>query len=996
MSAGPPGFSATGDPRAKRAGTSTERQQQLFALAAGETVGFGPDPRLAPGTQATLIFAFEPAFAPWTAAESLDDPPCLLQLGPALVPGGCLSVAVTRELDALLISSSETKSTAIAADLREGARIVVSVSAGAAHVRLFGGKTALADVRVPFRLGDSKGAPVRLQLGSDSVQGGAAPFAGCIGMLMLFDRDIDALVDGAGLIHDWMHPRLESFFAGVGLEDHRDVAAALVGTALGRDDRMVFDFPPRALFWPDRGRLARWVIEDGAVQPQQVELPNVPREQHGIYSSACLYCITRIDGEPWLLGDQGQRFRLTYLGEGRCRAETADAHPLSDGTQAPLVATVEIVGTDRLRLNADGRWTNRTLHLFPLLVAPENTTLCDRNGHPVPDALQWPAESIVLERVPDFYDLTVGAKEPVKQAQAFKDAFSKRLPQLGMSSRGWDLTRMDAPLNLARCSGAQRDDEFCVFQQPRDNFYRIEVDVAVPYYCYSAPVNQTDGGSSTRMYRSASEFANNESTSYGANLGIGDKKLANFSFSQSKGYQQNANAEHTIAIHQSKTLRDVIMLDKRWLQLTDKFVTEVLEAADGVLGGQLDPSPFDRIFWAFGTHYPNAITYGERSYSLSVMDESALADVAESGTDIEAALTVPLPEGASVGADAGRKTETRQGRQSTFREQTEWDLKVGSHDDPNPILLDLRPILDLLQPPYLVDERLQRVLPHVAMAWRRYLEKAAGESSDGLILVQARLVSIRNLSKTQPCFVLGRAFLAGVTTADDWQIALPVTAEERGAAAIRIWASASDPDVTGTSSDPQGGLVRIEPDAIHQPDLAQWGRSAHIGIPRNRPDVVAAIGFTGQIFVMHDAQIRRELETEREVSSDDNFAAWAPGAAPATFKVKVEASPAAVADYEKNLAARPGFEFFGVDWIRWNSLNQPVPQADLGHYKFFTTDEYEGTVLREKVKLTDLSPGASFQTRTIRAGGVEVQFQVRKIDPMDLFRNAAAYVVGHG
>lgn len=966
-------------------------KRRVVVLAEGETASFGPDNRLAIGTHATLMLTFVPAWLPWADPGSSDAPPCMIQLGTTLAPGACFQLAVGRELDALYLSSANTKTVKIAADCSDGRRLILAFAGSTAHVLMFGDRSqsAVCDTTVPFRLGDAKGLPPVLQLGSDSGNSAGAPFVGAVSSVMLLDQALADEVRSSSLTRGWMKHGSAGFFAGLGLEENRTLASALVGVLFQGGNRLDFDFCSRGVFWPTAPKLDRWALQDSTVQPQQVDVPNVSRQKQGIYTSACIYCIARIDGEPWLCGDAGQRFRLAYLGGSRYHAESADERVLADGTRARLAATLEFETPERIRITTDGRWSNSVQHVFPLLVAPPNTVLCDRNGHAMSDAVQWPDDPIVLERVPAHYDLTVGAKEPMQQQQSFKDAFSKRLNQIGMSSTGWNLTQMDAPLNLANCKGAKRATEFYLLQQPLDtsHFYRVEIGIGVPYYCYTAAPNQTDGGSTSRMYRSADDYANQESTSYGANLGLGDKKLINLSFENSTGYKQNESAEHTIAVHHTTTLRYVVMLDKRWLELNQKFVAEVLQAADAVLAGKTDPSPFERVFWAWGTHYPNAITYGERTYSLSVMDEAALGDMAESGTNISAGLMVPLPQGLNVGGDIAKKTHTERGHQSTFREQTDLSVQVGSHEDPSPVLLDLRPLTDLLQPPYVLDERVRKVLPHVRAALERYLQDAlAGPVSDGLTLYQARLLSIRNLSLTNPCFVLGRAFLAGVAAVGDWHIVLPADPAVRNSAQVRIWASAADPDAENVASDSEGGLLRIEPGATYQPAPGIWGRSATIGIPRNRTDIVPAIGWTGRVVLSYHNQARLETQIEKESS----FSAFAPGAAPAVFMV--DAPPSVIQARERQYAAPPAFTFFGQDWIDVDAFGRAATDAAPGPTQFFT-DAFEGYVLREKLKLASLPEGAAFHTSSFTAAGLEVRFGVRKIDPMELFENAAGYAI---
>jgi len=955
---------------------------------------FGPDPRLAIGHSGTLLLTFLPGWLPWTDPESADLAPVLIQLGTESTPGACFTLSVSRELDALLLSSPLTPELTFKLDFVSGGKLCLAFGDGFVKVLASVGTNQKLEVTRAFRAGDLKGVPSVLQLGSDSDNLPTAPFCGLIGNLVLFDRSLPSIPEV--FLASLKHHQLEDFFAGLGLEKHKDSSPALVGVMRCSDDGTpTFDFNPRQLFWPTGTSVDSWTLRNSTGMPVQVDVPDVESSAHGIYSSFCMYCVVRIDGEPWLHGDEGQRFKLRYLGGDRFHAETSADYRRADGTRGALEATLTLETPDQLSLVPASGWTNAKEKLFPWKSSPSGTSPHGDDNEPMTDDVRWPAE-IVFQRTPAHYDMLRGSAEPEKQSQSFKDSFSTRLKQLGMSFRGWNLRAMDHPLNLAMCTGGQRDESMYLFLQPADDSknYRLEGGVGVPYFCFVSAPEETDGSNSKRIYRSADEYSHDESTSYGANLTAEGTPLVKASFEESAGYKGNSDAEHTIAISQQTTIRYVVVLDKRWLKLAPHFVSEVHEAASRQLNSEGEAGHFDELFRSFGTHYPHAVTYGNRTYSLAVLDEDGLSDLASHGTNLSVALEVPIEEGVTAGGGISRTKKDERGHRATFSEETEFSKSVGTHEQPGPVLIDLRPITEILQPPFLVDETVGRALPQLQAGLERFLADGRSDQlSEGMTLYQVRLVSIRNLDAKSPLFVCGRAFLAGVAVGEDWHVVVPATAKRRRSASLRVWASAQDINAETSAADSAGGVVRIDPGATHTPNPLLWGQCAVIGLPRNRTDLECAIGWTGRsMLVSHESAL---LATQTVIEEEpDPWRIDAQGSVPT--RTVIQATPEVVAAWERSQFSPESVDFFGQDWTIYTHgwPDNPTayqPTKPEPNSSFYVQGGSAFHVFWDCVKAGDLPEGATFSRKSIVSAGFEVVFEVRKIDPLALYTSAADY-----
>ena len=123
---------------------------------------------------------------------------------------------------------------------------------------------------------------------------------------------------------------------------------------------------------------------------------------------------------------------------------------------------------------------------------------------------------------------------------------------------------------------------------------------------------------------------------------------------------------------------------------------------------------YDRFVSDFGTHYANAITFGSKGERVLQMTQKQVVDMHEKQVDVSAGLTAGyMGNGASVDVDSS-KSNMEKLTNNTSREDRQWFCYSGgacndgipSGDAVLPVQLDLRPISDLLAPPFFADDEI--------------------------------------------------------------------------------------------------------------------------------------------------------------------------------------------------------------------------------------------------------------------------------------------------
>lgn len=271
------------------------------------------------------------------------------------------------------------------------------------------------------------------------------------------------------------------------------------------------------------------------------------------------------------------------------------------------------------------------------------------------------------------------------------------LKQLMASYRGYDITTQD-PLFLA---DNRMSPVFSTGQDSRQIDGK-QVPIGLDY--------QTIGVQGT-VYRkslatSASDIQSTESISFGMNASAGLGPVeASYGFEAANETSQRMRQSGTVgsAIGYARDKRYALVLDLPHAELAPDFIDAVCRLkSDG------SPGEYQRFIRTFGTHYPYAVTYGatakttwalseqeymhEQSRKASFSQEAGIDAFGANG-EIKMSATRSGSRGESAKQGKENATFIAVGGNGAWNESN-----YSAGDNPYPILLDLRPLHQLINP----------------------------------------------------------------------------------------------------------------------------------------------------------------------------------------------------------------------------------------------------------------------------------------------------------
>ncbi len=245
-----------------------------------------------------------------------------------------------------------------------------------------------------------------------------------------------------------------------------------------------------------------------------------------------------------------------------------------------------------------------------------------------------------------------------------------------------------------------------IFEMPNASDYAIEEARVVPVGYRLLPEIISGTLVTSSMMRSQQEFQRTVSWSVGAKVGGGQDKAtginkpgvgAKYTQSQTKGMMsaQANSVMHGLTRHKSFT----VVLDEPFVRLSKEFVIAVEDARRR--------GRYDELIERFGTHYPYAIAYGSAGLAITEFSEETVSDWQAKSQGVSANAQAAI-KGVNVGLSGGRQVSESESQ--TYLQQSsysDWRAVGGtggtsidghSTGTPAPILADLRPIYELLNP----------------------------------------------------------------------------------------------------------------------------------------------------------------------------------------------------------------------------------------------------------------------------------------------------------
>jgi hypothetical protein len=311
---------------------------------------------------------------------------------------------------------------------------------------------------------------------------------------------------------------------------------------------------------------------------------------------------------------------------------------------------------------------------------------------------------------------------------------SQNLAYLSASHRGYDIAMQD-PLYL------YENNKLPIFARlDSQKYYTAERHIIPVNFKY---VSEGAQGTIYRKSLVSSEEHIQETSAHtfgasvtvsggGQNLSTSNANLsATAGFSATKETSQSMSSSNTVAqaVGYSRHKKYSLIIDHPYAQLTDAFV----EAVDDARNNFRYQALIDR----FGTHYPYAVTYGataRMTHDLNASEYSHRASTNSSYSANAGATIYGVQGEVNVSAQSGRSTGssgTMSDEKTTFVAvggNGSWDQNgYSAGEDHYPILLDLRPISDLLNPMYFPGQ------PDIYVTVRKNLEAATRRYLAGFV-----------------------------------------------------------------------------------------------------------------------------------------------------------------------------------------------------------------------------------------------------------------------
>ena len=297
-----------------------------------------------------------------------------------------------------------------------------------------------------------------------------------------------------------------------------------------------------------------------------------------------------------------------------------------------------------------------------------------------------------------------------------------------------------------------------IFAQPGREDYRIQEKYAVPNG-FNLRNELLQGNVFRRTFVSSeSEIQRAESTSLGAYAKISISGAANSGLALvpwdgemsetgfSAGYSSSKSSAESIRegknvgqfVGYARTKSFALVLDHATSKLSGAFLTAVADAQNY--------GNYNDLIREFGTHYPYAVTYGASAkMTQDITEESFSSQLTESeGSHVEAELAI---HGSLLGGFAGVTNEdlrgssgrvgTEDGRFIAVGGNGSWDSSGFARGERlAPILLDLRPLDELLNPINFPNqpEIYTRVRTELAQSINRYLASQARPLSEDRLI----------------------------------------------------------------------------------------------------------------------------------------------------------------------------------------------------------------------------------------------------------------------
>ncbi|MEL7446692.1 MAG: MAC/perforin domain-containing protein [Pseudomonadota bacterium] len=272
----------------------------------------------------------------------------------------------------------------------------------------------------------------------------------------------------------------------------------------------------------------------------------------------------------------------------------------------------------------------------------------------------------------------------------------RNLDNLDASLKGYDAYAQDA-------SQLNENPKGRVFDAANAEDFAVVEKRTVPLGLKLVPEGAQGTVFKSSLIRTQREYQDTVRTSFGMKVGFEGENAAggigaDYTESRTDGMAEGEAYSHASGFARHKLY--ALVLDRPFARLSDEFVDAVEDARRY--------GRYDELIERFGTHYPYAVTYGSGATMSLEFSEQTVSQWGSNMQEVNAQAGVAIG-GFGVSVNGGRYTESNESNER-FESHTDKYFKAvggtGSFSEeghstgptPYPILADLRPLHELLNP----------------------------------------------------------------------------------------------------------------------------------------------------------------------------------------------------------------------------------------------------------------------------------------------------------
>ncbi|HLJ86034.1 MAG TPA: MAC/perforin domain-containing protein [Candidatus Angelobacter sp.] len=305
-----------------------------------------------------------------------------------------------------------------------------------------------------------------------------------------------------------------------------------------------------------------------------------------------------------------------------------------------------------------------------------------------------------------WFNLQEDQTQPPKDQQTYGNMFTPLSQNFLFVRKCYDFATIDFK-NLQDAHCIEPIFEDLDGNSKRYRKVQIDKDVAIPYGWNFVSANEGHGENASHTLDTAREISNSLNTSVGVNasvslFGVNAESHVKVGIKQKL---DESRAQKTSESSYDYMWTDyALVLNRSNVRLSKAFKDSISSlAVDG---------DYQAFMKQWGTHYTYATTFGVRSHRTIKMTEEQVATVNESGFNVDAGLKVgysAMGMGASVGVDVGVAEDQNKKIKDIVGATAETLVCYGGSGCDGghvqgtsviPVQLDLRPISELLGPPF--------------------------------------------------------------------------------------------------------------------------------------------------------------------------------------------------------------------------------------------------------------------------------------------------------